>query len=273
MLESKTRSGRTEKFEYDNKNRIVKTSSGREFRTITYNRDGSVEIARYNFDKSERLATSHFYRDGNTITVLDNSQIPETLTVNEDGYIVSSERSTDWMSVKTYQYQDGNLIKLTDASRQVSSNTEHLHIVEFEYDDKKSPFLNCNTPGWLLQYLAGSVSTDLGLKNNIIEVRSDVRGAELTTFKYEYEYDGDGFPTKQTMRVSHEYGTDEEITFFTYRGEADTVNHDTHYTPDDDNKDDTEPTAASAYLTTMFMRRDMNMIRQVTWPPKSGKTA
>ncbi|MDR3013479.1 MAG: hypothetical protein LBU70_09785 [Chitinispirillales bacterium] len=201
------------RFEYDDRNRIVKMRyyEGVGFHThtatITYSDDGSVKIA----DDVPFLAAS-FVRDGNTITVGSNVYPHETITVNRHGYIVKSERSgSGWSDIRTYDYQRDNLTKLT--TNRVS-DIEEFFVVEYEYDNKKSPFFHCNTPKWLLQFLFSDPSNNFGLNNNIVEAKS----SNGLLQQYVFEYDSEEFPTKRTL-----IGENPEEILFTYRGDTENI--------------------------------------------------
>jgi hypothetical protein len=221
--------GSMAKFEYDDKNRIVNIISYDDggyygsSQTITYSKDGSVKLA-----DDVPYWEVNFVRKRNTITVScninaeTNDVLPETLTVNKEGFIVKSERAGSggggWHEIKTWQYREDNLIKLTTATRWVSDTDTHS-VIEFTYDEKKSPFLNCNTPRWLLQFLYHAHGLGMG-RNNIID-------------GYDFEYDSDGFPTRRTDYTSDEHGVYTNIVTFTYRGETETngdeIIHDTDF--------------------------------------------
>jgi len=85
---------------------------------------------------------------------------------------------------------------------------------EYSYDDKKSPFSNSKTPKWLLPYIG--ISTN---KNNIL--RQYTSGGEISFSKtYEYQYDSDGFPTKEKEEVYVEGEEQTRITHYKYCGGA-----------------------------------------------------
>jgi uncharacterized protein (TIGR02145 family) len=199
------------KFEYDEQNRIVKICNVGAITTITYAKDlVTVEI----FYNGNRSTVEKFVRKGNTITLTEegpnSSGKSGTLTVNEDGYMVSEEYRNRYMvsnKYVQYQYQNGNLINNDNSSR-------------YSYDDKKSPYSNTSTPKWLLQHLLGSSSAD---KNNLLEVKNE----DTLFLRNTYEYDSDGFPTKCTEELYEEgekmkhYDSEgeempDEITRFTY---------------------------------------------------------
>jgi hypothetical protein len=204
LLESITTGSYIERFEYDDKNRIVKIHR--------YN-DGKLEVTQtitYTGDNLSAFAYGDRYDmsfeiDANTIKTRDPN-CKYTFIVNSDGYIISEETSNDydfWYS--KYHYQNGNLAKISqDISLDDGTSAEELR--EFKYDDKKSPFFYCKTPKWFLQYLF----RNFGLNNNVIEFkhRGDLQA-------YEYEYDSDGFPISQGLK---EQDGEETLTTFTYHG-------------------------------------------------------
>jgi len=202
------------KFEYDNQNRIVKIDD----KTITY------------ADNLITAGTQKFVIKGNTVTVDKN-----TLTIDKDGYIISrkdSDRSgvhenedgdlKEDVYFEEYSYSDGNLTHESDNNGNIDLGFLGSRRA-FKYDNNKSPFSNSNTPKWLLQYLLGYYDEQVGYcyasKNNIIESYSS-GGDYAMTDVYKYEYDKDGFPTKQTLEES-ETEPDPHgaiITRFIYRG-------------------------------------------------------
>jgi len=149
-------SGKVQRFEYDKKNRIVKIDD----KTITY------------ADNLITVGTQKFAINGNTITVDGSS-----LTINGDGYIVNEGNHGE----VDYEYKDGNLIRIYWSESAYEDN--------YKYDDKKSPFSNCNTPKWLIQRLL----YDYASKNNVVSYEG-----ENGKGTYKYEYDSDGFPVKLT---------------------------------------------------------------------------
>ena len=180
LLESVTQDGETTKFEYDDKNRIVKKGSA----TISYKSDDLVII-----DGSE------YKLNGNEIIASRGGSM-DTLTL-EDGFITSI-MPQDALSGSGYTFVDGNL----------DWNGSEGGSYKYKYDDKNSPF-NCNTPKWVIQML---LEATYASKNNVIEVSYKDTWSEGENHQrsYQYEYDSDGFPTKQMI------GT-ETIATFTYR--------------------------------------------------------
>jgi len=190
LLETITdESGNVQKrFEYDKQNRIVKIDND----TITY------------ADNLITVGTQKYVINGNTVTVDGSS-----FTIDKDGYFVKRE-GEGW--ALTLEYRDGNLIK-----RSIKGELPSVDVMD-KYDDKKSPFFNCNSPKWLLYELRilDSYITFIS-KNNVLEMNT--QGDNNITRVYKYEYDGDGFPTKLTKEETDEDNTTRTITRFTYRGE------------------------------------------------------
>jgi len=194
LLESITdENGNVQKrFEYDKQNRIVKIDND----TITY------------ADNLITVGTQKYVINGNTVTVDGSS-----FTIDKDGYFIKRE-GEDW--ALTLEYRDGNLIK-----RSYEGELPSVDVMD-KYDDKKSPFFNCNSPKWLLYELRilDSYITFIS-KNNVLEMNT--QGDNNITRVYKYEYDGDGFPTKLTEEATDEDNTTRTITRFTYRGETQTA--------------------------------------------------
>ena len=179
------------KFEYDKQNRIVLIYNGADGTRIAY------------ADNLITAGDKKFVIKGNTVTV-----DKETLTIDKNGYIVRSKDggsegcsdSDPNVSVPyhaEYQYKDGNLTAISDNGGDceilVGSRTD------YEYDNRKSPFSNCKTPKWLLQYLFRRhpvYAPYYVSENNVKKV--DYGADSFMIIDHKYEYDGDGFPTKRT---------------------------------------------------------------------------
>jgi hypothetical protein len=153
---------------------------------------------------------THFIKTGDTISVSNtaNSSRHILTIASADGYITRREMiSSDEneAETQTLQYQGGNPVAST------AEYQERVITGEYTYDDKPSPFRNSETPKWLLQYFLGV----LGINNNLIFSSDNIANLE-----YEYEYDADGFPIKQTRILAHGGIVEYETTLYYYRGEA-----------------------------------------------------
>jgi len=187
------------KFEYDEQNRIVKMYDYREgkifsTKTIAYSSDDLITVEYVSSDNSKKV--KKFIINGNTITSDDE----KTFNINKDGYAIKR-------GIKNPEYENGN--------RTSEIDDDEPSGIGYTYDNKKSPFSNTNTPKWLLQY-------DLGLflpaesKNNVASLCTD-----LLCHNYEYEYDSEGFPTKQKEEIKYHLEEEnqcenDECTRFTY---------------------------------------------------------
>ena len=98
----------------------------------------------------------------------------------------------------TFEYQNGNLIKL------VKWDGPHI----YTYDDKKSPFYNCQTPKWCL--ICGLFDGYADLNNNRITEELEWRNE---TINYSYTYDDEGFPL--TTKTDDYFGVDYSYTYIT----------------------------------------------------------
>jgi hypothetical protein len=188
-------------FEYDDKNRIVKITGS----------DGKTTALTYKGDELFSVQGVKVTKNGNTIT-LGN----EIFTLSYDGYITKKEDSSNKGYTVRYHYKAGNIVKVTETLDGGNGHT----IYEYKYDDKKSPFLNCRTPKWFLSYQLNG----FGLKNNVTEVIytnefvHDGKNVKETLehYVFSFEYDSDGYPTKET----HFEMGDEEVSIFIYRGQT-----------------------------------------------------
>ena len=201
-------------FEYDAQNRIVKTYHYRYklsfTRTITYGGNNvtvSVEHFDEHIDADEADYEINFYINGNTITVFqsvsdpDGEQISHTMTVNNEGFITSSEKTCRedgvwiWTEDSEYQYQNGNVTGLQGEFN--TSLRPNPWRNEYKYDDMKSPFYNDKTPKWLLQYFFKYA----GLNNNITERNYFVYHNREAAEKHSYVYDSGGFPAIRRSNI------------------------------------------------------------------------
>jgi len=149
--------------------------------TITYNDNDLIKtviVTPNPFEGGETITEINFIRNANTITVMrsdySDNQPPHIITLNDEGYMVKLEWSNSYGEtlVRTYQYQNGNLVKMT------SLDEASEMIKEYEYSNSRSPFYNNNTPKWYLVYYFqnyGITSDNIGLRNNIISERTTER--------------------------------------------------------------------------------------------------
>jgi hypothetical protein len=206
-------------------------------RTFAYGGNNSVTVKEVHVEEPTRNKEELFVRSANTIT--KDSLV--TLTVNEDGYAVkretiSNEDDKSYLTTYGYQYQNGNL---TESSGEMKIDAEIYTqwTTEYKHDDKKSPFYNTKTPKWLMS----SYLYDIGLNNNVTESYTIQMRGRPSYLTYAYEYDSEGFPTKQTMEVKYDVASVDilrsETTTFTYQGQTENVSADTEISDADRGRD------------------------------------
>jgi len=191
-------------FEYDNQNRITKMSkysTNEDFnktQTLTYSGNDLVRIVSEVFYLND---DEEYTKSGNII----RSSTGYTIELDNDGYPTKRERASEGFSfVTTYQYQSGNLTKVSFKQMWDDFITGE-GITEYKYDNMKSPFLYCKTPKWYFICVI-----DNSIQNNITEKNHMYNKVEYT---YEYEYNNAGFPTKMTMTDKYY----DEVTVLTFQ--------------------------------------------------------
>ena len=200
------------KFEYDSQNRLTKysryNSSGEllETRTLTYSGNDLVKAV---FNS----ASFHEYtKIGNKITAIYSSDDTQTWDLNSDGLLAKSVLEIVGNSqVIDYQYQKGNIVKYNYVYTYAEGGTFKT-FNEYKYDNKKSPMYSCTTPQWYLIYSFKDISST----NNMTEEKWNVNpntgaGPYEDVYKYIYEYDSDGYPTKRTITLNN--GSKEVIEY------------------------------------------------------------
>jgi hypothetical protein len=257
--------------EYDKQNRLVKISEMMRYylpctSTITYDKN-TVTIEVEWADGTTNSPIS-YVRDGNIITysIVDPHGSPSysyftTMTVNNDGYIITEE--TQWQDgfslIVNYEYQGGKLTSITPSNDERKWYGGHLY-QRFIYDDNKSPFYNDKTPKWLLQklFLAGFSDPNDGLNNNITFLEYNYDGSVLSYTNYEYEFDSDGFPTKEISSFPYWGDNDYPTTMYStkryiYRGEA--------YKKEDSGTDGAALLSSTGYLFEQnFSENDVSLV-------------
>jgi len=204
-------------FEYDDQNRITKVSWLNVYMAMTYSGDDLIKVTWSGEENPDEFYENEleFIKSGNTLTYTEGDFSTTILTLNSDGYLTNflleykSDYDDDSSSETIYQYLEGNLIKT------IENYNEYEIVFEFGYDDKKSPFYYTQTPKWFLIWWFLVDDMDFGLKNNIIEIKYS--GSDgIFIQKYEYEYDGDGFPTKRTRTYYNDGEQYASTVYFTY---------------------------------------------------------
>ena len=189
--------------EYDDKDRI-----SRFIESWTSSDDGSIMTNERNIiydddmivtftDENTEGETTDFGLTADGIDAYTRGQhFFGVMSLTEAGFL---DTWGDEDGTTTYHYENGNMTKTVD-------NDEGNTTIVFKYDDKKSPFLNCLTPRWFLQFFFGNY---FGYKNNV---------TEAIGYTFTYEYDKDGFPTKRTAKTSDDdyRSVRSKVAVFTY---------------------------------------------------------
>jgi hypothetical protein len=213
------------KFEYDGQNRLSKifytrwvlngTDEGWETTTTTlnYNSAGDLISVIDNYNGSDETDT--YVKTGNKIVINGNEN--SYYEVDAQGYLIKyvyketyedTEDKINFFEVtrlytETYEYHNGNLIKVTLEDKLSGGKTEtFVRTVTYTYDDKKSPLYNCKTPKWyLLAYRFGHID-GFDIQNNRLTISAS-DGKDVPTFTY--TYDDAGYAL---TRTSNENGTE-----------------------------------------------------------------
>ena len=202
-------------FTHDSQNRIAKISyrenNDRDYEVfIMYVSDNKV-IEKYIYANKNPDREIVFTINNNVITYETGRSW--VITLNSDGYIEKVEdrdKNNNATQISNYEYQNGLLvsIKLWDNSEGALYQQAYRN---FTFDDKKSPFYEDNTPGWLLQRLL-DVN---GMKNNLT-----FEDNNIYSYNMEYEYDEDGFATLAARFWTDGGEEDYNITKYIYRGRS-----------------------------------------------------
>ena len=227
-------------FEYDEQNRLVNIihPEGYGETKISYT-DKRITVEN---KAAQQQFTYYNIKDNKVTFILDlgSGERLETCKIDKQGYLLSYKSGLrtgcgDYVEeedafkeapyFEKYKYEDGNLTTITNNACN-GGGTSAGGSTDYKYDSQKSPFTNCTTPKWLLQYLLNSYNYVYnGSKNNVIETL--FTGDCWMIYLHKYEYDSDGFPTKHTI----EYNSKESVscgdemlktgtTHYNYRGET-----------------------------------------------------
>jgi len=202
-------------FEYDDQNRITRIIQSEEWgtwsETLSYNSAGDLVSITFNDGN-----VTTFNRIGNIITLTwQDESYSETFELNAQGLLEKwtwedVDGGNWWKQVFTFQYQGKNMIELTSEWENMEDG-EHFSGSEIgilTYDDRKSPFYNCNTPQWFL--LFAFIDDYYGIYNNVKTVNSEGEWSLM----FEYTYNDAGFPTSRTVTERRRRYLNDYIYFY-----------------------------------------------------------
>ena len=262
------------RFEYDSKNRIIKTYDYRNgelylTKTVTYGKNNNVITltVKYADEESRRMnEEKKFVRNRNTITVDDYRK---QIYVNDDGWLVGEKDpqpiEDGLYSYEQYEYKDGNLISY--AVFLGHEKGDGKDVIRYEYDNRNSPFRNVATPPWLMREILG---VHTGLVNNLTRSLPEFTRIDYyDTYEYSYEYDNEGFPVKQITKAVLYFGGEVEkhtiTTRYIYSGETakgladNDINSDENVDINDELSDDDDLNSEADVHTIYFNNEEITV--------------
>jgi uncharacterized repeat protein (TIGR02543 family) len=202
---------------YDSQNRIARrTYNGYSGSNLTFNYNAIGDLTEYNYHYMLDSKNVTFSKNGNKITFISsfgtrfysrtengelelNAQgLPVKLTSeNVIGQLGTSP--VRWSYTLTLTWQNGNLIK-TEWVRK-DENGSSAGTKTCTYDDKKTPFSQCNTPKWFFWWIDFFGHENVFYGNNKVYNKNNIKTETREnghTITYEYTYNDDGFPVTRT---------------------------------------------------------------------------
>lgn len=210
-----------------NGNKIVSIKVGKERTDYTYDGDLIIKRNTYKLQNGKdvmthensytytnnKLATRYFATGFSTQFPLGQIRRKSVYTYNSDGTVkaesyfidpTTGEEKSTFVDVCTFV--NGNLVKAVETT---TDGSDSVFTTVYEYDSKNNPFQN----------ITGFNQLDNGIANNRIkETSSFVYGGTINgpdTYKMEYVYDANGYPTKKTI-YAKDGTTVEKILEYTY---------------------------------------------------------
>ena len=218
--------GDYQKFEYDSEHRISKIlwyvngeTTPRWSDTYTYS-GNNIKRVSVEAEYPDGGTTNEFIKSGNTVTSKwwynsDPADVRtgNTFTLTGDGLLSKVVSAIlDLVFESSFQYQGGNLTTWM-SKEELFEETTNEGVTTFKYDAKNAPFVNCQTPKWLLVWL---FDYEIGIHNNAIEMSLLNDAGDESKLFFAYEYDDDGYPTKKTSSYTEGVFEDTWVTRFTY---------------------------------------------------------
>ena len=196
-----------ERYEYDAYDRIKKILFGNHFRpeeefavsTLTYNSNGELVSVSTVGNKYDREETIYFTKNGNRITMVDDSYT-WYIEIDNEGLplkvVKEAFEEKNESSYYLYYYDNGNIIKIESIDESEGGNLKWTRT--YTYDNQKSPLYYCKTPKWYLVAFESDYVFWM-LSNNPLTVKfsSDTYNylEEYLSSSYDYTYDTEtGFP-------------------------------------------------------------------------------
>ena len=152
-----------------------------------------------------KLTYEEEYSEGFDVTVTWRTYADVSLTW-QNGNMIKTERKSENEREEKIWYEEES--KIVDKSSSVSTIT-------YTYDDKKTPFSQCNTPKWFFWWIdLFDESMFYGNNKNNIKTETIEGGSTIT---YEYTYNDDGFPVTRYWEQERWNETNTYTETYTYQ--------------------------------------------------------
>ena len=156
----------------------------------------------YKYNNSGQLIESIYYDEG----ILD---VRDTYTYNQNGTIIQltyynyQQRETLEKN-STFTYTNGDLVKI-DVIEYDGAQVYNNQTITYLYDDKNSPFKNVHSSSKKILIGYYGFAQPCGNNHNVIKetVINSNPNISNSTINYQYIYNSDNYPTKQTLSNSN----------------------------------------------------------------------
>ena len=166
------------KFKYDQE-KIIERESPDDIYQYEYNGDKVL--------KETYFSDGELYGEDEYIYGLNN----ELQTVKNTSYVFLNGVKTPYIDYKDYEYDaSNNSVKATNRD----NNQDYITTI---YDDRINPYTSVNYFSPLL-WITGNA-----YNNNVLEMKQYYNGDLLRSDSYSYEFDNDGFITKETLTETY----------------------------------------------------------------------
>ena len=207
------------KFEYDKQNRLTSFtiySGGEVHEAVTLSYSGNDLVGQVKVLSNRNIINEQYKKNGDSITVVGRDNVVYHL--NSDGNIIRERENRFSTAEYTYD-KNGNLIKKTDEL----FGRKDKDPIEYEYDNKKSPFTHCNTPQWWLTSVYQPSYRKSFMKNNVLKITKKGK----VEIECTYEYDDAGYPIAQTVYEDGE----QHVLYYKYK-DISSINHSSSFKED-----------------------------------------
>jgi len=156
-----------------------------------------------------KLTYEEEYSEGFDVTVTWCTSAVVNFTW-QNGNIIKTERKSENIIKKEYWYEEES--KIIEESSSVSTIT-------YTYDDKKTPFSQCNTPKWFFLWIDFFEQESVFYGNNKNYNKNNIKTETIeggSAITYEYTYNDDGFPVIRSWEQERWNETNTYTETYTY---------------------------------------------------------